>query len=421
MKKIFAISALSLAISTAATGVQAEECVVAGGDGASLKEWGIWCGVDTLLSALTAEEPSAAGPEAAELNLGIDGPAGRNEADEFEPELEPEPEPDLVPLHVLLPTADEGQFVGYFAEVEGYGDAMMNGGFSLALTDGDGEGNGYGGPVAALDENEGDPDIVTYARFNPDGTPVDGATYSSVDDYSSSDASGSENTHTRVSLASEGDIGYFSHNEYRYDNGYGDAPRGGRSQGIFGGEVYVYQEFEQDGQPQSISQQSQVLKDYWAGYTYESQYNDDSHQNTNGPFVAGITTPLDDLDQLIAGDVVAAYSGDTMRGQQRVRIDVDFGAERFNSEFGDVNMYAKDAYGIERDVDLSFTASGVVQGIHLISDQISADAGYVQGTFFGAGAEIIGGTLDVTIDDNRFVDVFTAVEGENNRIDGSPQ
>jgi len=330
-----------------------------------------------------------------------------------------------VPLHVSLPTADEGEFVGYFSAVEGdfsesgdgYGSGLANGGAMLFLKDGD-QGNVQG--VAAL--NESDPDILTYVTFNPDGTPIEGNVYSSEGNYNRNDEDGSASSRTSVYIDNEGYGDHFYHSESRYDNGYGEAPAGNSSESISGGSVYVYQEVEQ-GEPavESEPQPPQLLQDYWAGTTYGYQYNGEISLSNNGAFVAGVTTPLADLDQLIAGDVVAAYSGDTMMGRQSVRMEVDFGAERFTSEFGDVDEFEKTyKYGIDPEVDLSFTASGVIEGVNLISDEISADAGYVQGTFFGAGAEIIGGTIDVTIDDNRIVDVFTAVEGENNRIISGP-
>lgn len=412
MKKIFAISALSLAISATATGVQAEECVSNGGNGSSLQEWGIWCGVDTLLSALSTEDPSAAGPEGAEPDFGNNDLQGRNEADEFEPELE-----SSIPLHVELPSESDAQFVGYFAESEGYGDSMMNGGISLSLTDGD-DSNGYGARVAVLDA--GDPDIVTYARFATDGTPIDGGTYSSEDDYFNSDEDGHEQVRTHVYLDSEGYGDYFERYESDYSNGQGSEPYSNTHEGLYGGSVYVYQVPEgQEGNVKMGPPSMSLLKDYWSGYTHRGRYDNESNESYYGEFVAGVTTVLDDVNQLVADNIVASYSGNTLRGYQSVSIEVDFGAQRFTSEFSDFeNMYAKQHYGIDMDTDMSFTASGVVQGINLISDEISADAGYVQGTFFGPEAEIIGGTVDVTIDDNRMVDVFTAVEGENNQIRG---
>jgi hypothetical protein len=62
----------------------------------------------------------------------------------------------------------------------------------------------------------------------------------------------------------------------------------------------------------------------------------------------------------------------------------------------------------------------VIEGVHLISTEISADEGYMQGSFFGEGAEIIGGAYDVTIDGDRVTDIYTAVEGEGNIVGGGP-
>lgn len=457
-KTVFAISVLSLAIAGvnqtyAETPSAPQECVVEGGQGNSLQEWGIWCGVGTFLAALAELDPTAAGPgDGPELDLNVN-PPGRGDADDFDPEAdpeetpeepvippapEPEPEPQVTPPHIVLPGS--GDFVGYFAsqdrsysydyesEEEGYGDVTnhQTGGFNLSLTDGD--------EFDEIDEGYGDPtpDIVEYGRFDHDGNPIDSNSFSSENDhYDHEDNEGEgwrSEQHTEVYLTDD-DEDYGDFNAYRYDESYSyeyedeSEFESESGEGISGMEVLVFQGAEDEGgQLQIVDENFEILKNYWAGHFVEGSYTEeDGFEMGNlmmGAFVAGQLTPLEDIQSLISGDVDAVYTGNSHQWRQSVRLEVDFGEQRFSGEFGDMDMYRKYEAGISEETDMSFTAEGVIEGVELISETVSADEGFVQGSFFGEGGDIVGGAYDVTKGEDRVVDVFTAVEGEGNIVDG---
>ncbi|MEC8427592.1 MAG: hypothetical protein VXZ35_04150, partial [Pseudomonadota bacterium] len=175
-KSVFAISLLSLAIAGSnqalADGPNSQapqDCVVEGGQGESLQEWGMWCGVGTFLAALSELEPTAAGPgDGPELDLNVN-PPGRGDADDFDPVASTEGGSDATSPHIVLPDTGSGEFVGYFAsqdriydyqnedeedsEDEDYGQTTnhQTGGFRLSLEqiepeDNDDD-NGYGEPA----------------------------------------------------------------------------------------------------------------------------------------------------------------------------------------------------------------------------------------------------------------------------------
>jgi hypothetical protein len=459
MKKMFVVSALSLAIAgvngvvyAEAPKLAPEDCVVEGGQGESLAEWGMWCGVGSFLAALSDLDPTAAGPGdvGGGFDTGPGDPTGRGEADNFEPGANQQDDPpadEPVTPHIAQPAGD-GEFVGYFAsqdytyeydyeeenEGDGYGEVSnhQTGGFSLSLQDGDmydgygdfffeGYGDGYGDGYG---EGYGDPDTVDYARYDKDGNPIDGDSFSSDDDYYVHDEDGGAEQETDVELEdSEYFPGYFE--GYRDSHShYPGSPYDDAGEGIVGMEVVVYNDDSEGygGPVLLVAQEYEVLKNYWAGYfgnyTYD-YYSRDGGIDTgrHGAFVAGVFTTLDEIQAMISGDVSAVYTGNSHQWMQSVRLEVDFGDESFSGEFGDMDDYRKGMAGIDMEKDMSFTAEGVIDGVHLISESVSADAGFVQGSFFGEEGRIIGGAYDITKQGDRVVDVFTAVEGEGNRVE----
>ncbi|GAA5317363.1 MAG: hypothetical protein AseanaTS_25680 [Candidatus Pelagadaptatus aseana] len=387
MKKIFTISALSLAIAVANHGVYAddpslapEDCVVEGGQGESLAEWGMWCGVGSFLAALSDLDPTAAGPDGGpSFDGGPGDPTGRGEADNFEPGVNPEDDPDDDPVtpHITPPESD-GQFVGYFAsqdysyeydyedESEGYGyggdvSNHQTGGFDLSLQDGDmydgygdfffeGYGDGYGGGYG---EGYGDPDTVDYSRYDKDGNPIDGNSFNSDDDYYNYDEDGGSNQNTDVYLEDDEDEpGSFYAGRSSYSYSDEDSPYTSQGEGIVGMEVVVYNDYEDEnegyGGPVQLldfDESYEVLKNYWAGYFGESMYQSGrdgySEMGRDGAFVAGVFTTLEEVQAMVSGDVSATYTGNSHQWMQSVRLEVDFGDERFSGEFGDMDPYSK--------------------------------------------------------------------------------
>jgi len=469
-KSVFAISLLSLAIAGSnqaladSTSSQApQDCAVEGGQGESLQEGGMWCGVGTFLAALSELEPTAAGPgDGPDLDLNVN-PPGRGDADEFDPEASaeeepvtppaPEPEPEATPPHIVLPDAGSGEFVGYFAsqdrtysyqdeeeedsEDEDYGQTTnhQTGGFRLSLEqiepeDNDDD-NGYGEP-ALLVQVGNDQGVIEYGRSDHDGAPIDSDRFSSDDDHSERDEDGYSSQRTYVRLTDEVDEnGNFSayRNENNYQGGDEDEYRYSGN-GISGSEVVVYQESDlDDGYGDSIRSIGygdvvEILKNYWAGGFSSHDNSQGMEQYSRGAFVAGELTSLDDVQRLVSEDVVGTYTGNSHQWGQPIRVVLDFGEQRFAFEASDIpDMYRKMEAGISSEQDMSFTAEGVVEGVHLISESVSTGEGFVQGSLFGEDGRIIGGGYDITKDDNRLVDVYTAVEGEGNRVDsfGGPR
>ncbi|GAA5317360.1 MAG: hypothetical protein AseanaTS_25650 [Candidatus Pelagadaptatus aseana] len=431
MKKTFAISALSLAIAAGNVHANAPQtCVAQGGQGESLAEWGMWCGVGSFLAALSEMDPTAAGPEGGpDLDLGVGDPTGRGEADGFEPTVTA----NSAEQHIQQPAEQPaGQLNGYFAGLEiqydgredsGYGATV--GGFSLSMEDGyEGYDPGYG-------EGYGE-DIVSFAKYDADGNLISEFTDGSNDNgyYSSGDedqaTSGYRYTYVTEQENQESSGNFSSYgSESRWDYNADPAVDENDYESIYGNEVYVYQ--ESDDQVAVFRglglDDMTLLKGYWAGYIYQSSYDyiDGSGMSSSEWFIAGTFTALNEIQDMVSGDVSAVYTGNSHRTLQSVRLEVDFGGRTFEGDFGDIEYsWMKDQLGIDQAKDMSFSASGVIDGVHLISTEVSADEGFVQGSFFGENGDIVGGAYDVTIDGDRVTDVFTAVEGEGNRVTGGP-
>jgi len=175
----------------------------------------------------------------------------------------------------------------------------------------------------------------------------------------------------------------------------------------------------------SDSQRRYVLQQAFANAQdllefYDSRQVTDAH----GVFVAGTTTPQTDLDALKAGQVTASYGGAMLENGTPVSIAVHFGAGTWNGSWGgskgslDLSKatVVTRGNGAYLQGQVGFTASGVVSGANIVSKQLSSGlTGSVKGSFFGAGAQTLGGSVDVhaNVDgtDARQVDVFAAGRG----------
>ncbi len=113
----------------------------------------------------------------------------------------------------------------------------------------------------------------------------------------------------------------------------------------------------------------------------------------DGAFVQGITTPLATMDALQRTHAVASYTGPVFQGGVQdgqftglVQMRVSFGQATWIGNFSHVTV--------------PFEAIGRIQGANLVSkgfsSNIDASKSLVQGSFFGANAERVGGNYTVT-------------------------
>ena len=146
----------------------------------------------------------------------------------------------------------------------------------------------------------------------------------------------------------------------------------------------------------------------WGGW-HINQIND------VGFFVAGNSSTLSSINNLIAGNVEASYRGSFMTNlyhQGFVRLDIDFGAKAWNGEF----MTPASNKGIPIYFEV---ADGVMKGVDLLADVKHVDRGgtvngIVEASFFGGDAQYVNGVADVVRDakfdplDRQYVGVFSA-------------
>lgn len=125
-----------------------------------------------------------------------------------------------------------------------------------------------------------------------------------------------------------------------------------------------------------------------------------SGNRITGYYVAGTPTSSGDLANQVINNVSASYSGTEFRSKAPVNIQVNFGQGNWTGSWGGSNAWQ---------------AAGTVSGGIIKSNSISGayNAGQVQGTFYGANAQTIGGVSDVnnTVSGARHVDLFVVSKG----------
>ncbi|MGH1373950.1 MAG: transferrin-binding protein-like solute binding protein [Cellvibrionaceae bacterium] len=463
MNKKFALSTLSLAIVIASGSIQAEtpqECITDNGNGETMKEWGIWCGVETFLTSLTEQEPAAAGPAETDVDIVL-GELGRGDAEEFDPnaetnaadpvipdpvipdpvipEPEPEPEPEPITPHITLNEQSRGYVASYDLDFPDdiYGEGQKErsiesfdegertmavnprvGTLSLSLND-----NCQGCDYYYNDT----PDTGSYVIFNQVGEEEAQADYE-------------DNGYTPLPGGSE-------HQNVSIDSDSGET--------VFRMGLSRRESRDEDGQQNYLNQYSQISGGSVAKSPQDSEsehfdsflvafFGEESSVRTEGPIpdtdafgityeasglfrtaVQGTLTPQVELDNLLAGQVSAIYGGTTGILRQRTLFEVDFGDRTFDASFGDANfgLYRyefginvnPELFGAPDEFDFSFNASGVIEGTELISTSVSSDGaateGFVQGSFFEAGAQAIGGAYKITKQDVEYADAFGAIQG----------
>lgn len=435
MNKKFALHTLSLAIVIASGSVKADtptDCVTDNGTGETMKEWGIWCGVETFLTTLTEQDPTAAGPAETDVDIAL-SEVGRGDAEEFDPNAEntASPEPQPLDPHITLNEEGQGYVVSYdmeFPDTNGYGSAVFLrssapsqavnprvGTLSLNLSDNCDE--------CKYSEGASDPDTASYVLFNQLGEEVERDDYEGYTEEETPNGSRYRGTDVYID---DDSIHFYLHQYHRQmteDNGQEQT-----SESYFNAAGHSL--------PLFLNGESKegYYRDFLTGY-----FGADNNLYTSGPtpntdafdstversglqrsFVYGMFTPEAELNQLSAGDVTAIYGGYTSFFSQQVQLTVDFGNATFDGSFGDAgdlrlrsrgNRLYREQLGMPEDFDFSFTTSGVIQGTELISTEISTGQGFVQGSFFEPNAQLIGGAYQVTKAGFEFADVFATAKG----------
>jgi C-lobe and N-lobe beta barrels of Tf-binding protein B len=383
------------------------DCVETGGSGDSVNEWGIWCGVGSFLQAITEADAPAAGP-------GVDAgdvdtrDVGRSDSGTFDPNVNtptPDPEPEApapLELHIQLPDTEEGEYVGYFSTVtneksfdpkEKNGQPKKN---KWKKTSDEQTYNGVGSVKLGLRDDGKKNDSVDITFTSPSG---EDSLPGSIEGRSKDDPSTPEGLtySTVVKLGDESTAGKVVAKSEMID-------QDGNGKNRNFAKVVL-----NEGDPIS----DQLLKDYWSGRldldsSQKEYWTSFDKQSSDFNMVAGILTPLNDITSMISGDVTANYRGASAAFGQSVDIAVDFGSESFSATVGGVSGDIQTQYNLSND--MGFSAAGVIQGQHLISTSVSADSGYMQGSFFGPDADVVGGAYEVTKGADTVGDVFTATK-----------
>lgn len=176
-------------------------------------------------------------------------------------------------------------------------------------------------------------------------------------------------------------------------------------------------------QQQELSQEDiAFLQGYWSGsdsmFNSKGQYK--GHRvNNRGVFIAGQTSTIDSVSNLLAGNVVASYSGRFMSGGA-VNLTLNLGANpswsgTFNGNFEQNLNHLGPRMGSKGSMVEFSVNNGTFNGVDLNgSVNSNGVTGVVEASFFGKGAEHINGITDVNhVERGAMIDVFsTTIEGK---------
>jgi len=134
---------------------------------------------------------------------------------------------------------------------------------------------------------------------------------------------------------------------------------------------------------------------------------------TGTSFVYGESTGLDDLNALNAGNTQATYSGVSLGSQASVDISVDFGAATWGGKWNagaDTGVITETVSSDNVKVisgKVGFNASGTLNGANIVSTSVTAEpgttiSGTVNASFFGGGAGVLAGAVDITKTTNAY-------------------
>lgn len=351
--------------------------------------WGVWCGVEDYLVKLTEQSPPAAGapasgagaPPQVVVDVGDSDPFGGDPVT-----------PDEIVRPIDLPNGDEVYYrAAYSNRVSGESDSQVKtpagiGTMDLVLVDSFSRRNA-GDRVSGADFDMDRQQIDTFSF----GESAEGHQYIAVSRDTDPRYQGKFSTVSRIGPGGSAAPHYLV-NELM----------DGREQRILpGGELWS------NASPPPGAYQ--VLKDYWLGTRVRSTLDLDRETGFTGlestnSFVGGRLTPLADVQNLVAGNVIADYRGGSQHLGQVVQVRVDFGAQTFNGSWTGGQLPSNPS------ADPGFTASGVIQGRHMVATSFGTGvSGQLQGSFFRPGAQALGGAYAVQkVDVGGFNDTFSA-------------
>ena len=410
---------------------QPKDCVNRTGLGNSLDEWGIWCGVDQLVLGLAASESTASGGEAPTLEAEsevpefrpCDGLTADNNGDcsvEIASLVTPAPEPVVPPTvpsptppPIAIPTPQPIASPTPIATPPPIPTPEPKP--DLVFEPQDTGSMGFGVTTSSL--------TTTIIDLFDEGSRTENSTfeYQGVSAIGINFSTGQEglegvtivgfdrNGETTISSIFADPINSVGTN---FNEETGETTGTINVSGVVNNNTNAAQDFsnisiESNEYPAEEIPTDLILVAYWTGGIGSTQLSDQLDEEsgtltltasqTETQVVYGNLTPLENIEQYIAQSILATYTGITLLNDQNVRIDVDFAQETFNAEF-------TDKPGSESN--RSFSAEGVITGQHIISTSVSTGDGFVQGAFFGPNAEAVGGSYEVTNDQETYGDVF---------------
>ena len=330
----------------------------------NIQGWGIWCGVETYAAKMATENPTAAGPLPSALALRLEPAIDITDLlrKPLVPVINPD-EPDVPDIPLTFPeTTDPKTFVGYTRTAI---HTRSNSASSTTKPE-------LGTLTLKLDTAG----IIEMTRFDAAGDTQASITLSGNDSLFGPPSN--PNRSTQVIL--DPDPTKQSSASARKTTTFNDAG------------TTTYEE-ERFSTREAKQENGGILKEYWIGTHSLYSTSNSETSDTNTHFVAGILTPLADIEGLTAGNVTATYTGKSAFWRQDVSIIINFGEKSFSGEW--------------KGGPFSFQADGVIVGQHIVSTAITgADSGMVQGSFFNPGAEALAGAYNATKGDVSISDTY---------------
>jgi hypothetical protein len=208
-------------------------------------------------------------------------------------------------------------------------------------------------------------------------------------------------------------------NGKRGDMGYGDSGHHGPKGRYQDVEMFRYSAVFDALDREQAEAQADIafIQGQWADIQNRRRWGDWHLNRVNdvGFFIAGNSSTLSSINNLIAGDVEASYQGGFMTNlyhQGFVNLNVDFGAKAWSGKF----MTPTSNKGVPIYFEVN---DGVMNGVDLLADVKHVDkggdvSGIVEASFFGRDTQYVNGVADVVRDsifdplDRQYVGVFSA-------------
>jgi hypothetical protein len=418
--KVFAVSALSLAVS----GANAEggsEC----DSFTDVNSFSVWGNPALLTICVLGDEPTASGGDNSTPRVDPRD-VGRHDSASFEPEINADNGPEL---HIALPDFEDGGLVLYTAAMnisldESFDDSLESVFEDLIdnVDEMDPEDvmdllpnpDQVGSASLALVDSEEDDQIV-FLRADSEGNTIATKSYSFVsnqegdEDNGSIELGGAEVDGFGDNVSFGGGNIKASISSTNGNEGTSSLDASVQASGVIGGAGTM--DYEN-------ADEEQLLVNYWSGLFVDGSIaaaeNCVSHDCdssleadvTVGSIVGGYSTPLADINALVASDVTLRYSGNSMFFGKTLDMEVDFGKETASGSFTGGG-----------GTDFGFDANLV--GPHIVSTQVTANqdiSGYVQGTLLGDQAAGVAGAYRIETAGGVEADTFQGARSDLNPL-----